>query len=131
MSRIRKPNSKRAVPEYYHKVLVKTIRESELSWTHFCYVRIEAWEAFSKTTGCVPCEFGAWLANWAKEDFGMYLRMAKYEDLLRLKKAILVQYNDQYRRICEPELDEHKEQKTNVIKDWTTKHLLTEAVRYE
>lgn len=117
----------------YRKVLVKVIHNNHLEWGHFCYVPMPIWMEFAEATGTTGELMGSWLSKWAQEEFGVKLKMARFEDLEKLRKAIVVSYQDKYYELLSPTLGKaritHKEE--NIVKNWTSLHMKVEAKKYE
>lgn len=130
MPKCRTPNALRSKPEYYKKILLKTIDHGELVWVHFCYVPIEIWDEFQEATGTTGCEMGAWLSKWAKDEFDLALHMAKREDIEVLKKAIQISYEDRYYELYSPTLGKARPPMYGIIKNWTSLRMKMEAAKY-
>lgn len=78
------------------KILVKVVRDDSLKWVHFCRVSTEVYDEFFKVTECSTADFGAFLSVWAKNDFGVRLTMATFEDIRYLKTLVKRRFQIEY-----------------------------------
>lgn len=82
------------------KILVKVVRGNSIKWVHFCRVPAEVYDEFFRVTECSTSDFGAFLSVWARNDFGVRLTMATFEDVLHLKTLVKrrfqIEYSDLY-----------------------------------
>lgn len=129
---MRNPHPKflKGKPEYYKKILLKTIDNDRISWVHFCYVPVEIWEEFQSSTNADGCDIGGWLSKWAKEEFDLALHMARREDIETLKRAIIISYQDRYYELYSPTLGKARPPMYGIIKNWTSLHMKMEAAKY-
>lgn len=79
------------------KILVKVVRDDTLKWVHFCRVPTEVCNEFFRVTECCTADFGAFLSVWARNDFGVRLTMATFEDICYLKTLVKRRFQIEYR----------------------------------
>lgn len=120
----------RLKPEYYKKILLKTIDGSKITWVHFCYVPLEIWKEFHDATGSDNIDMGGWIAKWAKDEFDLSLKMAKRKDINILRTAIKIAYADRYYELYSPTLGHAALSMHGVIKNWVAIHMKMEAAKY-
>lgn len=113
------------------KIVVKTIRNGELKWNHFCYVSSDLYDEFFKCTGCEKSEFGAFLSVWMRGDFGERRTMAYYDDIVRLKYLVNLRYRQEYAELYSLAGDENPKI-TGWLRMWVSQHMRIEiAARKE
>lgn len=107
------------------KILVKTIRDNTLKWSHFCYISSELYEEFFRVTECKKSDFGAFLSVWVQEDFGESLSMADFSDILRLKQLVYIKYRSEYSELYALKCGRNPEIR-GWLRLWVSQHMMIE-----
>lgn len=107
------------------KLLIKVLRDDDWKWIHFCYISSDIYDDFFNVIGCEKSEIGGFLSAWAKQDLGISLRMATYQDVLDLRRTISDKYSKEYKELYA--LKEEENPKIyGWVRFWVSEHMRKE-----
>ena len=111
----------------FMKILLKVIRNNEIRWVHFCYVSPKIYENFFQATGCEKNEFGAYLSQWARDDFVVTLPMSTYEDMRKLQELVETRSKYEYAELYSTDAAETIKV-SGWLRRWVTYHMRLETL---
>lgn len=112
------------------KILLKVLRNNEVSWVHFCYIPEDLYEKFFRVTQCEKSEFGAYLSKWARRDFNINLKMSDYKDIERLRQIVFRHFEEAYSELYKQRLGVTPEIR-GWLRLWVSQNIMMELKDYE